>query len=204
PPVPAPPGWAPAPSGWSADDWGPSAPTAPGTQEWAADLATAPAPTPQAFQDAGQAQVVPTEPWASDPERAAGPGTGAPGALWLPEDQGTAPADPSGTEESARAANWILFDADHQTAEIRQQAAYQAGHIRQAAEQDAAERDAAEREAAEREAAEREAAEREAAEREAAEREAAELRATLMEMSAELGRVAAQVPGILQSTAMPA
>ena len=179
PPAPAPPGWAPAPSGWSADDWGPSAPAAPGAQEWAADLATAPAPSAQAFQDAGQAQAVPAEPWASDPEGAAGPGTGAPGALWLPEDQGTAPADPSGTEESARAANWILFDADHQTAEIRQQAAYQAGHLRQAAEQDAAERDAAER-------------------------EAAELRATLMEMSAELGRVAAQVTGILQSTAMPA
>jgi len=174
PPAPAPPGWAPAPSGWSADDWGPSAPTAPGTPEWAADLATAPAPWPQTFQDAGQAQVVPADPWASDPEGAAGPGTGAPGALWLPEDQGTAPADPSGTEESAPAANWILFDADHQTAEIRQQAAYQAGHIRQAAE------------------------------REAAEREAAELRATLMEMSAELGRVAAQVTGILQSTVMPA
>jgi hypothetical protein len=179
PPAPAPPGWAPGPSGWSADDWGPSAPTAPGTQEWAADVATAPAPPPQTFQDAGQAQVVPAEPWASDPEGAAGPGTGAQGTLRLPEDQGTAPADPSGTEESVRSANWILFDADHQTAEIRQRVAYQAGHIREAAEQDAAER-------------------------EAAEREAAELRATLMEMSAELGRVAAQVTGILQSTAMPA
>ncbi|HXZ75159.1 MAG TPA: hypothetical protein VEH31_30410, partial [Streptosporangiaceae bacterium] len=179
PSPPAPPGWAPAPSGWSADDWGPSAPTAPGTPEWAADLATAPAPWPQTFQDAGQAQVVPADPWASDPEGAAGPGTGAQGTLPLPEDQGTAPADPSGAEESARLANWILFDADHQTAEIRQQAAYQAGHLR-------------------------EAAEREAADREAAEREAAELRATLMEMSAELGRVAAQVTGILQGTAMPA
>jgi hypothetical protein len=178
PPTPAPPGWAPAESGWSADDWGPSAPAAPGTQEWAADLATAPAPPPQTFLDVGQDQVVPAEPSASDPE-GAGPGTGAQGALRLPEDQGTAPADPSGTEESVRLANWILFDADHQTAEIRQQAAYQAGHIH-------------------------EAAEREAAEREAAERDAAELRATLMEMSAELGRVAAQVTGILQSTAMPA
>jgi hypothetical protein len=209
PPAPAPSGWAPAPSGWSADDWGPSAPTAPVTPEWAADLATAPAPPPQTFQDAGPAQVVPAEPWASDPEGAAGPGTGAQGTLRLPEDQGTAPADPSGTEESARLANWILFDADHQTAEIRQQAAYQAGHIRDAAERDAAERDAAERDAAERDAAEREAAEQEAAEQEAAEQEAAEqeaaeLRATLMEMSAELGRVAAQVTGILQSTAMPA
>ena len=53
--------------------------------------------------------------------------------------------------------------------EIRQQAAYQAGHAR-----------------------------------EAAERDAAELRATLVEMSAELGRVAAHVTGILQSTAKPA
>jgi hypothetical protein len=199
PPAPAPPGWAPAEWGWSADDWGPSAPTAPGTPGWAADLATAPAPLPQTFHDAGQVQFVPAEPSASDPEGAAGPGTGAQGALRLPEDQGTASADPSGTEESVRLANWILFDADHQTAEIRQQAAYQAGHIREAAEREAAERDAAERDAAERDAAERDAAEREAAER-----EAAELRATLMEMSAELGRVAAQVTGILQSTAMPA
>jgi hypothetical protein len=194
PPAPAPPGWAPAESGWSADDWGPSAPTAPGTPEWAADLATAPAPPPQTFHDAGQVQFVPAEPSDSDPQGAAGPGTGAQGTLRLPEDQGTMPADPSGTEDSVRLANWILFDADHQTAEIRQQAAYQAGHIREAAE----------REAAERDAAERDAAERDAAEREAAEREAAELRATLMEMSAELGRVAAQVTGILQSTAMPA
>jgi hypothetical protein len=189
PPAPAPPGWAPAPSGWSADDWGTSAPTAPGSWEWAADLATAPALPPETFQDAGQAQVFPAEPSASDPEGVAGPGTGAQGTLPLPEDQGTAPGDPSRTEDSVRLANWILFDADHQTAEIRQQAAYQTGHMR---------------EAAEREAAERAAAERAAAERKAAEREAAELRTTLMEMSAELGRVAAQVTGILQSTAMPA
>jgi hypothetical protein len=84
-------------------------------------------------------------------------------------DQGTAPAGPCPAEESVRLANRILADADHQAAEITQQAAYQAAAVR-----------------------------------EAAERDAAELQATLMEMSVELGRVAAYVTGILQSTAMPA
>jgi hypothetical protein len=85
----------------------------------------------------------------------------------LPADQGTAPADLSWAGEPVRLANRILSDADHQAAEIRQQAACQVGDMR-----------------------------------EAAERDAAELRATLMEMSAELGRVAAYVTEILQSSAM--
>src|SRR5215831_10198065 len=170
PSAPAPPGAPWDPTAWDDDDeWGPLAPTVPGAQQWAADLATAPGPPPQASQDTDQAEVVPTEPLAYDAEGAAGPGTGAQGVPRVPGDQGTAPADASWAEESVRLANWILSDAEHQAAEIRQQAACQAGHTR-----------------------------------EAAERDAAELRATLMEMSAELARVTAHVTGILQGTDMPA
>jgi hypothetical protein len=114
--------------------------------------------------------------------------------------------------DAVRVAERILSDADYQAADIRREASTQATVIREAAEQDAAEiRQQASaqavpvREAAEREATEikRQAAAQAAAIREAAEREAAELRAHLLEMSAELGRVAAYVTESLTSPPRP-
>ncbi|HYA51248.1 MAG TPA: hypothetical protein VEG33_08750, partial [Streptosporangiaceae bacterium] len=118
PPAPAPPGWAAAPWESPAADWGPPSPGAPGTQQWAPDPATEPDIPPQTSQDPGQVQVVPAEPPASGPEGATGPGTGAQGGFQPPGDQETAPRDPAWAEESARLANWMIPDTDHEAGEI--------------------------------------------------------------------------------------
>jgi hypothetical protein len=121
-------------------------------------------------------------------------------------------ADDLRNSDAVRVAERILSDADYQAAEIKREASTQATAIREAAEQDAAEiRQQASvhavpvREAAEREAAEikKQAAAQAAAIREAAGREAAELRAHLLDMSAELSRVAAYVTESLTSPTIP-
>ena len=117
-------------------------------------------------------------------------------------------ADDLQNSDAVRVAERILSDADYQAAEIRREASTQATAIRGAAEEDAAEiRQQASaqavpvREAAEREAADikKQAAAQATAIRKAAEREAAELRAHLLEMSAELSRVAGYVTESLTS-----
>jgi hypothetical protein len=97
------------------------------------------------------------------------------------------PAEDFRNADSVWLAGRILSDADDQAAEITRQASDQAAAIRTAAEQDAAE-----------------TRQQAAAIRTAAEREAAELRATVMTMSADLGRVAAYVTENLTIPAMPA
>jgi hypothetical protein len=93
---------------------------------------------------------------------------------------------PSGQEPAGQ----VLTVAVDQAAEITREAWNQAAAIRQAAEQEAA-------------AIRKQATSQAAAIREAAEREAAELKAALLDMSGELGRVAAYVTDNLTAPMLP-